>query len=338
MAAHGKNDAGFGGHFQAALAGALGARRRGCGLADDTGKVGALGVFAAFASRKIEILIQHVLHLGDVLAQRPHVSAVVHHRELQLEPCQRRLQVVADPGKHLGALRDVTFDALAHGDEGLRGAAHFARAIRLEIGNGTALSEALGGNRQALDRPHLIAQKQDSDPQQNQRRTDHPEDKHVHIRGDQPLTRDRQLQHPVLYLHADVHEGAAITRRERPGLSKLPLEHGGHRILEIGVGMPEGAVEMLPGLNGDPVAEIARRHSQQHLALRPRWIFLFEVGEEHDVGRRAASHAGEHHVVMPLEEDVSDDSLENHHRRHDDDERPAEQASRQSALQGAKWM
>ena len=85
----------------------------------------------------------------------------MHHRQRQLHAGQRRLEIMADAGQHFGALADMALDALAHGDEGLGGAAHFGGAIGLEVRHGAALAEAVGGARQPLDRPHLVAQEQD---------------------------------------------------------------------------------------------------------------------------------------------------------------------------------
>jgi len=57
---------------------------------------------------------------------------------------------MADTRQHFGALVYIAVNALAHGEESLRGAAHFDGAIGLEIGHGPALAEAFGGAGQPL--------------------------------------------------------------------------------------------------------------------------------------------------------------------------------------------
>ena len=63
------------------------------------------------------------------------IGIVMHHRQRQLHAGERRLEVMADARQHFGALGDMALDALAHGDEGLGGAAHFGGAIGLEVGH-----------------------------------------------------------------------------------------------------------------------------------------------------------------------------------------------------------
>ena len=104
-------------------------------------------------------------------------ASVAHHRELQAHARERRLQVMADARQHFGALLHIAVDALAHGDEGLRRAAHFGRAVRLEIGHRAALAERFRGtNASRSIGPHLVAQEQDRHGEQQQRRNHHPQD------------------------------------------------------------------------------------------------------------------------------------------------------------------
>ena len=81
---------------------------------------------------------------------------------------------MADAGQHFGALLDMAFDAFAHGEEGLGGAAHLRGAVRLEVRHGATLAEGVGGARQPLYRTHLVAQEQDCHRQKDQCRTYHP--------------------------------------------------------------------------------------------------------------------------------------------------------------------
>ncbi len=84
-------------------------------------------------------------------------------RQLELEARQDRAQVVRHAGEHRGALLHRALDAALHLDEGLRGAAHLARAARPEARHLAALAEAFGGVGEAQDRPDLVAQEQDRD-------------------------------------------------------------------------------------------------------------------------------------------------------------------------------
>ena len=84
-------------------------------------------------------------------------------RQFELEAGQHRAQIVRDAGQHGGALLDRALDAPLHLDEGLRRAAHLARAARPEVRHLAALAEALGGVGEPQDRPDLVAQEQDRD-------------------------------------------------------------------------------------------------------------------------------------------------------------------------------
>ena len=63
-------------------------------------------------------------------------------------------------GQHRGALLDRALDARLHLDEGLRRAAHLARAARPEVRRLAALAEAFGGVGEPQDRLDLVAQEQ----------------------------------------------------------------------------------------------------------------------------------------------------------------------------------
>ena len=66
------------------------------GIAHQRRQVGPLRILTAFAAGESEILVQHVLHLGDVGIQRFIVVVGGHHRQRQLHAGQRCLEVVAD--------------------------------------------------------------------------------------------------------------------------------------------------------------------------------------------------------------------------------------------------
>ena len=97
-------------------------------------------------------------------------------------------------------------DAVAHLEEGFRGLAHLARAARAEIvGNGAALAEGVGGFREPQDRADLVAQEQDRDGQQDDRRADHPQQEDVRVGRVGLAARGDEAQDGVVVLDADLH-------------------------------------------------------------------------------------------------------------------------------------
>jgi hypothetical protein len=58
-----------------------------------------------------------MLHLADI-AQKRFGGLVIHHRQPELEPRERRAQIVADPRQHQRALFDLPLDPGAHVEKG----------------------------------------------------------------------------------------------------------------------------------------------------------------------------------------------------------------------------
>src|SRR5277367_4128476 len=230
LAADGKNDRLDAFDFQPTIA--VGTLRRRDDLLEEFGKFDTLHVFAAFTAREIEIFVEHMFHLDDVFLQRHRVRALAHHRQLQFYARQRRLEIVADACKHFGTLLDIAFDARAHGDESLSRAAHFGRAIRLEIRDFAALAERLRCEGQPLDRAHLIAQKKICDAQKYQRGDDHPQHENGGARRHQPLFANDKAKDAVLQLHLQVDILPNSVSLERIGRTELLREEAVHRILQ----------------------------------------------------------------------------------------------------------
>ena len=102
---------------------------------------------------------------------------------------------MAHAREHDRSLFDVALDPVAHFEESLRGKPHLARAPDLEIGwRGPAPAEPVGGVGKRLDRPDLIAQKQNGDDEQNGGGDDHPDEEDVGV-GRQELCPGRQHPH-----------------------------------------------------------------------------------------------------------------------------------------------
>jgi len=180
-------------------------------LAQDIADIGAHDLLAGIALGERHIVLQHGLHLVDVGAHGFELGRILEHRELKLEAGQDRAQIVADARQHDGALLDVTFDAVAHLDEGMGRLTHLARAAGTEIlGRRPALAEALRRLGQAQDRLDLVAQEQDRDRQQDERRADHPQQEDLRVGGVSLAAAGDDMHHCVVELDADIDEvGAA---------------------------------------------------------------------------------------------------------------------------------
>src|SRR5205823_5186661 len=107
---------------------------------------------------------------------------------------------MAHAGEHFRTLRNIAFDALAHGEEGLCGTADFRCSMRLEIRNSASLAKAFRSMRKLFDWANLIAQEKDGDGKQHERRSHHPQYEHIHVRCDQTLAWNQHAQNAVLHL------------------------------------------------------------------------------------------------------------------------------------------
>ena len=194
---------------------ALGA---GLELVQERGHVGRQRGLAGVAAGERHIGLHHARHLVDVLPHGVDLGAVPDQRQFELEPRQQRAQVVRDAGQHGGALVHGALDAAFHLDEGLRGAAHLARAARLEGRRLAPLAEALGRVGERQDRPDLIAQEQDGDGEQHQRGAHHPQQEDVGVGGVGGVAPREHPHHRVIELDADLHQRRAPDRvdPERP--------------------------------------------------------------------------------------------------------------------------
>ena len=148
--------------------------RVGFQLVEESRHIGRRRRLTEIAARECQISLQHAAHLVDVLFHRVDFRSAAEQREFQLEARQDGTQVVRYTGEHRGALLDRALDAALHLDEGLRGAAHLARAARLEARHVAPLAETFRSVREPQDRLDLVAQEQNRHEQQHQRRADHP--------------------------------------------------------------------------------------------------------------------------------------------------------------------
>ena len=109
------------------------------------------------AAREGEVGGDHPLHLLDILVQGGQVllglGVARQHGQRQPHAGQRRAQVVADAGQHLGPLADEAADAFLHAVEGLRRLADLAGALRLDRPDIAAEAEGLRRRRPAGGSP-----------------------------------------------------------------------------------------------------------------------------------------------------------------------------------------
>ena len=189
------------------------------------GHVGRLRLLAAVAARKRKVVLQHARHLVDIPAHAVDFGAVADQGQFELEAGQDGAKVVRHAGQHRGALLDRALDARFHLDEGLRRAADFAGAARMEIRRLAALAETFRRVRQPQDRLDLVAQEQHRDDQQDRRGADHPEQEDFRIRRIGGAALRENPHHRVVELDADFHQiGAADgIDPERPARSAAPV-------------------------------------------------------------------------------------------------------------------
>ena len=167
--------------------------------------IGRRRLLAAVAARKRQISLEHAVHLVDVALHALDLGTV-DQLHLELEAGQDRPQVVRDAGQHRGALLDRALDAGLHLHERLGRLADLAGAARPEVRHLAALAEAFGGLGQTQDRLDLVAQEQDGDEQQHERRADHPEQEDLRIRGIGGVAPGKHLHHGVIKLDPDLDQ------------------------------------------------------------------------------------------------------------------------------------
>ena len=82
---------------------------------------------------------------------------------------------MANAGQHLGALRDLTQNPLAHHQKCVGCLANFPRARGFQVDIRMALAEPVGGGGQPPNRPNLLTQEIGGDQGKHQGGADHPE-------------------------------------------------------------------------------------------------------------------------------------------------------------------
>lgn len=112
------------------------------------------GFVAAQAAHEVQCLGDHGLHLPQVGLEARARLVVVQQLGAQAHPRQGRLQVVRKRREHAGAFVDEGRQPPLHGVEGLRGLAHFRRAVFGQRRARQVFAQRLRRLRQHAQRPH----------------------------------------------------------------------------------------------------------------------------------------------------------------------------------------
>ena len=168
-------------------------------VADQGCQIGALHLFNRIGTGEIEEGFDQALHLVDIADQRAGLGAVLLHRQAQLQPRQRRAQIMTDTREHHRALLDLALDPGAHIEK--RGAcrADLGRARRM-IAAGFALPECFRRARQPADRAELIAQENISDQRHQNCRQNHQDQQLMRVGGRHAAARESDIQNALLGL------------------------------------------------------------------------------------------------------------------------------------------
>jgi hypothetical protein len=216
---------------------------------------------------------------------------------------------------------DIALDAVAHLDEGVGRLTHLARAARAEIGwRGPALAEALGRLRQAQDRFDLVAQEQDRDRQQHERRSDHPQQEDLRVGRVGLAAAGDDMHHRGVELDANIDEVGAADRvdPERPSDLARQLVRE-RRIEKIEERLRAHLRQFFAGHELDPETQTLFGDARQ--GFRFERVRLVELDEHADVLHRGGGEPARHRLPVTLEEHESHHRLQQHHGRDDDDER-----------------
>jgi hypothetical protein len=285
------------------------------------------------AARERQVLVDHVLHVGDVLLHRLLALGRARQGQLQLQPGEGRAQVVADGGQKRRALVDVALDALAHVEEGPRRLSNLACAVRLE-GHVRALAEGLRRRRQPLDGPHLVADEEDGHRGQQDGGAGQPQDEDVRPAGRGPVYRRDHPQDALVHLHPHVHVGGIARGVEPEGVVEPVLE----RSLERAVQSPEA--EQREALARREGAVLLQHDGQVQRPLGPgrdapelARVLLIAFHRPGDVAGEPLAQAARHRLPVGVEEDPGHRRLHEGDRQDDDQQRPAVERRRQPALQ-----
>ena len=173
------------------------------------------GLEPAVVAQERQHRFQHRAHLVEIAEHAAAMGFVLDEFGAQAHPRDRRAQIVADRGEHLGAVVDQPGDALAHAVERARDRADFLRAAFGQRRGGAVEAEALGGLCEGRQRRGQCARR----PQAEQGDADD----------------GKQQRH---------HPGAAEKRRPRPVRQDIGRNHHAIRQADADLAVITAASEL----------------------------------------------------------------------------------------------
>ena len=277
----------------------------------------------AAVAGEVQEFLQHPVHLRHVAGQIAHLLALLHQRERQPHPGQRRAHVVADAAEHDGALLDLPLDPPPHVQKRAAGLPHLCCARRAVL-HLLPLAECRGGACQRPDRTHLIAQKEEGNQRHDCPRKDQQDKVLMRIGSRNPAARKRDLQRPVARFHPQMHNLAFADQVDDPRLWQLRAQGFDHRaarhvIEPHKVGLPlhrrrRGQHHRQRQGRGHPF----HRHARRAAFAGGLRLAVQEPQRQGDIRRHLPGHV----FVVALHKDDRAHRQQEQHRQQQDQGRP----------------
>ena len=203
-----------------------------------------------------------------------------------------------------------------------------------KFGRVAALAEGLGRVGEAQDRTDLIAQEDDGDGEQHQRRSDHPEQEDFRVRGVGRAARRKNAHHRIVELDAyfdqrrlshrvDPERPLDLAQFDRKRLVEQREKRLWARWRHFGCGQ-EVDHKPEPVLGDAPELRILR-------VLR---IAAIDIDQRRNVGHHRGRQFLRHRIPVPLHEHERHHRLQDHHRCNDDEQGARIEPGRHEALDG----
>ncbi len=225
---------------------------------------------------------------------------------------------MTDAGEHRGALFDIALDPALHLDEGIAGAADFARPLRAEI-RFPAHAESLGRVHQLHDGLDLVAQEGHRDDDQHEGGAEHPKQEDIGVRGIGGAAIGDDAQDRVVEQDADFDEVRAADRVEPEGLVNLTADLLRQRAVDdreerLRQGRRQRAFRDELDIDVHALLGDAR----QCLVVFVLRIGIMDIDDRGDVLNQSRRKLMRDELPVPFEKDIGHDGLQNHHRQDDD--------------------
>ncbi len=226
----------------------------------------------------------------------------------------------------------MPLDARLHRQEGASGLAHLPRAVGSERGV-DPLAEGLGGRRQPLDRPHLVADEEDRDRGEQHAGAGQPQDENVAVGGEHPVLGGDDPNDALGHLQANIDIGwvAGGVEPERrfeslgQGLAQRTVDRADQ-------GGTAAARQVGARLEGDRQPQGLGLARQTIEARRTRIAPIF-LEDEGDITGEAFGEVAVHALPLGVEEGVGDRDLHDRHRQDDDQQAAPEERRRDPPLE-----